>query len=80
MDLRGRIPNIKALQRQLGLGSYDKLRLNLSGKRPPSVRLAKRIEAATNGAIHWDEFFKDPPDDSELPDPIHSCLPAELAS
>lgn len=25
----------------------------------PSVRLAKRIEAATNGAIRWTEFFPD---------------------
>ena len=67
MDLRGRIPNIRALQRQLGLGSYDKLRLNLSGERPPSVRLAKRIEEATGGAILWTEFFSDKPAQPSTP-------------
>ena len=74
MDLRGRVPNIRALQRELHLGSYDKLRLNLSGERPPSVRLAKRIEAVTNGLIRWTEFFEEapltqdpPPSESEDP-------------
>ena len=66
MDLRGRVPNIKALQIQLGLGSYDKLHKALAGRGSISVALAKRIEAATGGAILWTEFFpdeahKDPP-------------------
>lgn len=55
MDLRSRIPSIRALQRQLGLGSYDKLRLVITGKRQAGPKLAMRIEEATNGAIRrWE--------------------------
>lgn len=67
MDFRPRVPSIRALQRELGLGSYDKLHRVISGKIDPhtgepyrvSVKTAKRIEAATGGAIKWTEFFED---------------------
>jgi len=61
MDCRTRIPNIRALQVALGLSSYASLHMVLSGKKRPSVDLAKRIEASTGGAIRWTEFFEDPP-------------------
>ena len=61
MDFRDRVPNIKALQRQLRLGSYDKLYQAIAGQRTISVTRAKRIQAATGGAIQWTEFFPDPP-------------------
>jgi len=59
MDLRGRVPNIKALQRSLKLGSYDKLYKALAGTGGISVALAKRIETATGGLIRWTEFFEE---------------------
>lgn len=55
MDFRGRVSSIRALQIQLGLGSYDKLHRVLSGKRPCPRDLAIRIESATGGAIRaWE--------------------------
>lgn len=63
MDLRDRVPNIKAIQRQSGIASYDKLFKALAG-RGCSVKLAKRIEAATNGEIRavWLLGLEAPPD------------------
>lgn len=61
--------SILALQKKLGLGSYDKLHGVLSGKRRPSVAMAQKIEAATGGAIRWTEFFE----------PVHVEPPAGAA-
>lgn len=55
MDLRSRVPNIMALKRELGMGSYAKLHGILKGTFRPGVLLALRIETATNGAIkRWE--------------------------
>lgn len=59
-DLRSKLPfSIAELQRRLGAKSYPSLHRAISGAKPVSVDLAKRIEAATGGAIHWTEFFSD---------------------
>lgn len=55
MDLRSRVPNIMALKRQLGMGSYAKLHGILKGSFRAGVKLAIRIEAETDGAIRrWE--------------------------
>jgi len=58
-DLRPRVPNIAALCRDLGDADYSWVHECLSGKATPSKRLAKQIEAATQGSIRWTEFFRD---------------------
>lgn len=63
MDFRSRVKNKAWLARKIGC-NRTYLSLVLSGKRGsgelivPSVGLAKRIEAATDGAIRWTEFFE----------------------
>lgn len=55
IDLRPRVKNIRALQRELGLKSYTRLHEALAGKRQCGGPLAVRIEAATGGAIRrWE--------------------------
>lgn len=38
---------------------YSHIHYVLKGAKSPSVALAKRIETATGGVIHWTEFFED---------------------
>lgn len=84
-DFRDRIPNIKALASTLG-SDYSHLHHVLKGAIPPSVRLAKRIEAATNGLIRWTEFFEAGPAVEDVhdvpgvvdPKPEHEDHPAHV--
>lgn len=58
-DFRDRLEQpITHLQKAVGIRSYSFMHGVLSGKEPCSVDLAKRIEAATGGAIRWTEFFE----------------------
>jgi hypothetical protein len=63
MDFSDRIPNIAALLRQLGGGSYDKLNRQVHGLMPCGTKRAKAIEAATGGAVRavWLLGLEDPP-------------------
>ena len=59
---------VTALAAQLGV---DRTHLStvLSTRTGASVALAKRIQAATGGAILWTEFFEDPPPHQATPPP-----------
>jgi len=69
MDLRHLVPNKKALQRKLGLGSYDKLCRCLAGTGSKKVSMALRIEAATEGAVKaaWILGLETPPEHQPSP-------------
>lgn len=51
MDFSSRVPNIAALLRELGGGSYDKLHRQIRGLMVCSPKRAMAIEVATRGAI-----------------------------
>lgn len=58
MDFRTKLTvPISRLAKSVGARSYARFHEVLSGKRQPSVALAKRIEVATDGLIRWWEFF-----------------------
>jgi hypothetical protein len=60
-DLRPRLTkSITQIQREVECDSYSWVWRVLAGKEQPSVALAKRLEAATDGAIRWTEFFAEP--------------------
>lgn len=70
MDLRSRLTMpIAELARLIQAHSYPSLHQALAGKRGISVAQAKKIEAATNGAILWTEFFPDAPGHPSSSDP-----------
>nr|WP_320131976.1 hypothetical protein [uncultured Holophaga sp.] len=73
MDLRERLDfPITELQRRMGASSYSTLHQVLAGIKPCSPGYAKRIEAATSGAIRWTEFFDDPP--AHQPPPLGEAV------
>jgi len=67
-DFRSSVPNISALARDLD-ADYSHLHGVLKGSIYPGRKLAKRIEAATNGAIRavWLLELETPPEHQPSP-------------